>query len=127
VLLVVFLIFFNGESARSAAAEFMSALSKGDVNTLTELSTVHKKSPDEIRQEWREAMTYGRSYLFYWEITGVTNEKSDSATVRIDLTANPLSPASYPEHKELSMVKVDGKWKVDVPEITRDMFPYMPQ
>jgi len=127
VLLVATLIFFNGESPRTAAADFMSALAKGDVDALTALSVVHKKSPDEVRKEWADAIKYGRTYIFFWQITGVSEEKSDSATVSIDLTADPFNPASYAEHKELTMVKVNGAWKVDVPEITRDMFPYMPQ
>src|SRR5579862_4130065 len=104
LLLIGILLFSTGESPRTSAAEFMSALAKGDVDGLTKLSVVHQKGKDEIRKEWERSIRYGRSYLFAWAITSVTEEK-DNATVGIDLTVDPLKSGAYPEHKELTMVK----------------------
>ncbi len=126
VMLVGVLFAFNGTSPRTAAAEFMSALAKGDVDKLTDLSIVHDKGRDEIRKEWSDAIKYSRSYFFLWQIVAVSQEK-DAATVRLDVTVNPISPSAYPEHKELSLQRVGSTWKVDVPLITRDMYPYLPQ
>ena len=49
------------------------------------------------------------------------------ATVRVEITKNPQVQSSYPEPKPLTLVKRDGAWKVDVTQITREMFPYLPQ
>lgn len=127
VAMVAVLFLFSGQSPRGAAAEFLSALSSGDVNKLTELSSVGSKSKEEIHKEWEESIKYGRTYLFLWDITGFQQDKDNTAIVRIDVTENPGSPASYPQHKELQLIKVDGVWKVDVPQISRDAFPYLPQ
>ncbi|HVT12352.1 MAG TPA: hypothetical protein VHE55_08795 [Fimbriimonadaceae bacterium] len=127
IALVGVLFLFSGQSPRTVAADFLSALAKGDVAKLTELSSVNGKPKDEIRKEWEECIKYGRTYLFGWDITGFQQNKDGTAIVRIDVTENPGSPMSYPAHKELQMVKVDGSWKVDVPQISRDAFPYLPQ
>ncbi len=127
IALVGVLFLFSGQSPRSTAADFMSALAKGDVDKLTELSSVNGKPKDEVRKEWDESIRYGRTYLFGWDITGFQQNKDGTAIVRIDVTENPGSPMSYPAHKELQLVKVDGNWKVDVPQISRDAFPYLPQ
>lgn len=124
--LVICLFAFSGESARTNAGQFMSALASQDVDKLTALSVVHDKTPDQIRKEWKEAVDFGKYYQFYWAIKDVAQDK-DSATVRLDVVQNPRSPSSYPAHFELSMVKVGKNWKVDVPQINRDMYPFLPQ
>jgi hypothetical protein len=126
VALIAFLFFFTGQSPRGVAGEFMTALAKGDVDKLTELSLVETRPKEEIHKEWERSIQYGRNYLFFWSITGLKQD-ADGATVRLDITKNPLSPSAYPEHYELQMVKTKEGWKVDVPQIARDMFPYLPQ
>ena len=124
--LVALLVFFSGPSPKTAAAEFMSALAKGDVNKLTELSTVHDKSKEEIRKEWELAVKYAPTYVFLWEISNVQRQ-GDTATVRVDLTAALYGTSPYAQPKPLQLQKVNGVWKVDVAEATRDMYPYLPQ
>jgi len=124
--LVALLLFSNGQSPRSAAAEFMSALASGDVDKLTELSIVQTKGKDEIHNEWADAVKYGRSYIFAWNIVNVRQEK-DSATVALEVIQNPQSGAAYPEKRELQLVRAGGGWKVDVTQISREVFPYLPQ
>jgi hypothetical protein len=126
IAFVVMLFVFTGQSPRGAAAEFMSALAQGDIKKLTDLSVVHNDGKDEISRKWTLAMNYGRNYIFTWNITAVTQE-GDAATVRLERIENPLSPSAAPEKFELLLVKANGGWKVDVPQINRSMFPYLPQ
>ena len=104
----------------------MSALAKGDVDRLTALSIVQDKSPDQIGKEWKETIDNSKGFSFYWDITAVHQEQT-SATVRLDIIQDLGSPAAYPKHYELQLVKVGNEWKVDVPQIARDMYPFLPQ
>jgi hypothetical protein len=124
--LVGFLMLSTGKSARTCAGEFMTALARADINKLTETSVVQNESKDQIRKEWEQTMKYGRNYVFFWTIDGV-DESKDVATVRLGMTKNPLSPSAYPEHYELQLKKVNGEWQVDVTQISREMFPFLPQ
>ena len=123
--MLAFLFLSAGSSPRTTAIEFMSALAQGDPDKLTDLSLVQDRTKDQIHKQWEEAMRYGKYYRFYWEI-GATRSEGDTATTRIDVTKTP-GPDAAPDKYELILKKVDGSWKVDVAQIARDMFPYMPQ
>jgi hypothetical protein len=124
--MVALLFAFSGQTPRSAASEFMSALAKGDVDKLAENSIIQNKPKEEVKKEWHETMKNARNYFFLWEITAVT-QSGDTATVRLNRTEHPDNPDSYAEHFELEMVKTKDGWKVDVPQIARTMFPFLPQ
>jgi hypothetical protein len=125
VALLAFLFFSAGASPRTAAIDFMSSLAKGDVEKLTDLSLIQDRNKDQIHAQWQEAMKYGKNYRFVWQI-GAIKTDGDTATARIDVTKSP-SPEAATDKYELILKKVDGAWKVDVAQITRDMFPYLPQ
>jgi hypothetical protein len=124
--LVAILLLSSGQSPRSAAAMFMTALAQGNVDKLTDLSIIHDKPKEAIHKEWEETVKYSRGYYFYWSIEAYT-QSGDSATVRVDRTEHLESQAPYPEHFELQLVKTKDGWKVDVPQIARPMFPFLPQ
>jgi hypothetical protein len=126
VALIVVLVVVSGPSPRTAAEQFMSALAKGDVDRLTELSIVHDKSKNEIHKEWELAVKYGQTYTFSWEV-GSVQQQGDTASVRVDVTPTIFGTAPYAQPKPLQLQKVNGVWKVDVAEATRDMYPYLPQ
>jgi hypothetical protein len=126
LLMVAALFLLSGQSPGGAAGQFLTALAKGDVDKLADNSVLGGKDHDQLKAAWQETLKYARDYTFRWDITNVRQD-SDGAVVRIDFTRNPYSSMSYPEHYELQMVQVGGKWKVDVSQIPRDMFPFVPQ
>ena len=125
LMLVAVLFLFSGQSPRSAAGSFMSALAKGDVNALTELSVIHDKPKEQVRKEWEETMKNARGYFFAWNIVSYV-QTGDTATVRLNRIEHPEASTSYEEHYELMLVRKKDGWKVDVPQIARTMFPYLP-
>ena len=124
--LVLVLFLFNTQSPSSAAAEFMSALAKQDIDQLTELSTLHDESPDQIREAWKKTFDLSKHYLFVWEITS-TDVSGDSASVKLTVLRNAARQMAYQENYALVLVRTDGKWKVDVTQIPRAMFPNLPR
>jgi hypothetical protein len=125
VAMLAFLFFSAGGSPRTTAIAFMSSLAEGDVAKLTDLSLVRDRSKEEIHKQWEDAVKYGKSYRFAWEI-GPIRTDGDSATARIDVYKSPSADA-YADKYELILKKVNGSWKVDVAQIARDMFPYLPR
>jgi hypothetical protein len=122
---VCVLIFASGKSARGAAGEFMTALSNGDPEKLANLSMMGEKSKDEMKKAWQDSITYSRSFLFHWDITSAKDDGKAGVAV-VQMTKNPLTQNAYPEKYELQLVKVGDDWKVDVTQIPRDMFPFLP-
>lgn len=123
---IVLLVSFTGQTPRAAAGQFMTALAKGDADGLADLSIVQTKSRDDMKKQWEDTVRHTRSYVFVWQILAVT-QNGDNATVKLDVVRNATDPMSYAEHFELPLTKRDGKWKVLVPQISREMFPYLPQ
>lgn len=120
------LIAFSGSSPASAAGAFMTALAKGDVDKLTDLTYQGQKTKDQIQKDWdftvHKASPY---YRFTWQMKDEHFMSDKEATVKMDLYRN-LGPSSYPEHFELPLQKVDGKWKIRVESINREMYPFLP-
>lgn len=127
LLLIATLFLFNTSSPSTVAAEFMSALAKRDAATLTKLSIVGNKGPEEIRKQWETSLAFGKHYLFAWKIVGAENSGDSSAAVRLSLLRNPVRQNSYDENFQLVLIKTDQGWKVDVPQISREMFPNLPK
>ena len=118
----------SGDTANSAAGKFLRALGKGDVTTLADLSYF---SPEQGRSQteadWSRTVKLGKHYIFAWRIVGDTRPAPDRSLVRIAVTKDVSSESSYEENFSLSMVKVKGKWLVDVRAMSRDMYPALPR
>lgn len=125
--LIAALFLFNGQSPRSIAGDFMSALCKGDADTVAGLSYVPGKSKEQLRKEWADAMGDGKAYLFSWDIQGVDLATNDSAVVNLKITTNPNDPEQEPEARPLTLIKDKGAWKVDLSQLSREAFPYLPR
>jgi hypothetical protein len=125
-LLIGLLFVLSGQSPAGAAGQFMSALATGNPKKLAEYSIVGDKSPADVQKAWEQTVDYARNFRFRWEITGVSQD-GEKAVVKLDYTKTPDAPQAYAEHYELELHKVGGKWKVDVPQIARDMYPYLPR
>jgi hypothetical protein len=122
-------VFLSGrESVTTVGSRFMSALAKGDVDTLTKMSYIDGESPDHIRKEWDFAVNeVAKHYRFTWRITSARETGKESAAVSMQVARNADSGGAYEEKFELPLQKVDGDWKVDVTNISRDMYPGLPR
>lgn len=105
-----------------AANRFFYAMAARDVDDLMEFGYYPDADPDFIRRQWEYCLGIAsRHYFFTWEIKGVVSEEDDLAIVRVDFIRQ------YEEPGDVSLVKVDGKWKVDVFGMSRDLFPALPR
>lgn len=127
VLLVVGLFLFARDSAAETATGFMTALSKGDVDKLVELSYFDRTSTDELRKKWDFAVhRAGPHYLFAWRVENVSQADSENAAAMMAVTRN-IDQEGFEEKFQLPLVKKDGSWKVDVRAINRTLFPALPR
>ena len=128
LVLVGFILLFGQESLTSVGARFMTALAKGDVDTLTKMSSLGDEPEDQIRKQWVFACnTAGKHYAFLWRITSSMEQERDKiGSVQMQVTRNAMSPGGYDEGFQLPLIKKDGQWKVDVGSISRQMYPALP-
>ncbi len=118
----------SGESASSAATRFLSALATGNVKTLSEMTYLAGRSPENIEEQWTYATkVVAPYYRFQWKITNEVMVDQQNASVSVAMLRNATDPSSYEEKFGLPMMKVDGKWKVDVRGINRTMYPGLPR
>jgi hypothetical protein len=126
ILSLVFV--FSQESLNTVASRFMSALSTGDVNALTESSYMGTESKEEVRKQWDYAVNdVAKYYRFTWRITGAMQQSEESGAVRLSVAKNADGPGAYEENFALPLIKVNGKWLIDVRNISRDMYPALPR
>ncbi|MBL8059159.1 MAG: DUF4878 domain-containing protein [Chthonomonas sp.] len=127
-LLVIGVLFFlSGESSQSAAIRFMNALGKGDVVTLTSMSEIPGKSPDEIKSAWERTTSIGKHYIFTYKIESTLNANDQVSMVRMMVIRNAERDGGYEEKFELPLIKKDGKWKVEVLGLDRRLYPGLPR
>jgi hypothetical protein len=126
VVLIALLFLFSGESAQTGASEFMTALAKADAKGLAKRSVIHDQTEEQREKTWEETLKYSKTFMFHWAL-GASKDDGKKGAVKLDYTKNPFNPSSYPEHFELVLVKKDDGWKVDATQISRDMYPYLPQ
>lgn len=124
---VVILFFASRESPTSVAAQFMQALVKADAAKLAELSYMPPDKPEVIRQKWEATLKDAQYYKFYWEILGREDVTDTKSNILMDVIRNIALKESYPEPFRLELVKVDGKWLVEVRKISRAMYPFLPR
>lgn len=125
---ILAIAFLSGESATSVAGRFMEALGKGDVNALTELSYMDGNTPDQIKKKWEYTTTVpGKYYRFKWQLLNESTPAPDEAIVRLWVWRDFNTGGSYEENYQITLVKKDGKWKVDVLSLNRTMYPGLPR
>lgn len=128
VIVIVAFMFLGGESSTTAASRFMSALAKHDVATLTEMSDLPGQDKEAIRKQWDYALNVAAPYyVFRWALREASRDTGEEATVQLYVWRNAASPSSYEEPFEMRLRKVEGKWKVQVDQLHREMFPALPR
>lgn len=128
VALVVGIFILGGDSPSSVAGKFMTALSLGNVDQLTELSYLPGEDKSKVSQQWDYAVNVsGKYYRFKFAIRSDRIISDTEAAVSISMWRNYFSGIAYDEKFELPMVKDHGKWLVDVRGINRELFPGLPR
>ena len=127
VAAVVVLFFMAGESPSGVAGRFLTALAKGDTQTVADLSYMEGKTPQQIKTEWDETYELSKYWRFTYEVQDSNEQDTDNATVPIQWVKKADSSGAYAEKYELPLVKRDGHWKVDVRGISREMYPALPR
>lgn len=128
IVAILGLLLFSKGTPSQAASEFMLALAKGDVPKLTELTYMDGDTPEEISKKWEyTTKTAGPHYQFVWKMTGETIADPQTASVKLQMLRNSRSSSAYEENFALPMLNKDGKWKVDVRAISRDLYPGLPR
>jgi len=119
---------FTGERPIGAAARFMDALAKGDVEALTDLSNAPGYERAEIEAQWTRATKVAGPYFsFMYEVKSEAMQGSDKAVVLVLQTPEAGSVTAYERRVELPMTKTESGWKVDVLALHRDMYPGLPR
>jgi hypothetical protein len=128
-VVVIFSMFFIGrENIGSVGAKFMSALAKGDVDTLTDLSYLGNKDKEDMKKQWEfAAKDVSKQYTFEWRVTGARELSEKAGSVSLMVSRNLFSGSTYEEKFELPMIRVNGRWLVNVSGISRDMYPALPR
>jgi hypothetical protein len=122
------LTLFSGGTPTGSGAKFMNALANGDAEQLTELSHIDGRSEDQIRKGWEYAVKVaGPHYRFRWQVVSESKPSDDEAMVLLKVWRNAVRVDSYDERFQLPMLRIDGKWKVDVRGISREMYPGLPR
>ncbi len=125
--LVLLLFFYVGDSPAGAASHFMTALAKADAGELAKYAVHGSKTEPEMKKEWEDTLKYSKYLLLQWKVTDSQTQGENQATVRLDYAKSSSVSETNTEHYELQLQKVNGKWKVDVSQIPRDMYPFLPQ
>ena len=116
-----------GQSPQSAANEFMQALAAGDVETLTELS--HLPDPSRpVSDQWKDTFDlYAKNYVFGYEMGSTEKMGPNDAVVKVTVVEFRGPEMHENDTANLPLKKVDGKWKVDLRDLTRTFFPGLPR
>ncbi|MEO7454121.1 MAG: hypothetical protein ABIV13_05095 [Fimbriimonadales bacterium] len=120
-------ILMIGKSPEEAAREFMAALSKGDVTTLTRLS--YMPDPEQpVEQQWRETFDEkAKNYVFAWQLQGSEKVSENDAVVKVMIVEYRGPELHENDITNLPLTKRDGEWKVDLRSLSRSFFPGLPR
>ena len=130
--MIVASLFFAKEDPQAVGGQFMDALARHDVEKLTALSYTGKTTPSEVEaekkrlhDEWNFCVNVaGEHFPFLWKISNSTVATDGQATVTVQVTKG--GPMGYEEKYELPLEKENGKWAIIPGQISRTMFPSLP-
>lgn len=130
----VFIAIWRQDTPEKAVNRFLIALAKKDIDTLMELS-YWEGSPDDLRQQWDYCVNKGaKHYVFLWKLITTRRVSDDRAAVRVSILEFRASRAQgaygtevQPEGVEVPLVRIGGRWKVDLMSLTRRFFPFLPR
>ncbi|MCO5297763.1 MAG: hypothetical protein M9921_12980 [Fimbriimonadaceae bacterium] len=128
ILVLAFLLMQSSSTPSGVAAEFMTALGKGDVDELMRVSYAPGRDEAEMRKEWEFAVNVaGLHYRFAYRILNSKQADDKNASVSLHVFRNADLDSTYGEKYEIPMVKVGDEWKVDAFGLNREMYPGLPR
>jgi hypothetical protein len=106
----------------------MTALQKHDIDQLTELSAVPADQKGKLHKQWDFCLnTATPTYNFRWQFQYSAATGTDTEVVTVKMWKNADNPGSYDENFQVPLVKVDGRWKVDVYRMSSKFYPAIPR
>lgn len=127
-LVALYLVFSGGDSAESAGSAFMDALARQDVEALVQMSDLGARDEAKVREQWKYSVQVaGEHYQFKWRPTGIAIQSPEQATFKMMFAKNAEDPMSYEEPRQFVLRKVNGKWKVQLDGLDRQMYPALPR
>lgn len=128
ILAIFIVVFFSKESPGAAAARFMDALARSDVDKLTQLTVLGDKTPEQIKKDWAFTTgVAGKYYSFKWRVASSRQIDDNTGNASIMVERNYGNGSSYEEKFDLDLSKVNGAWKVNVGAISRELYPGLPR
>lgn len=128
ILLLAVFVVLGSESPEASAQKFMVALAKQDAETLADRSYFKpKRDRKAVVEQWKKTLDRAEYFSFVWRFKGTTVLPNDRATVLMEFVRDAGSKWAYEENFSLDLVKEDGRWKVDVLGISREMYPALPR
>ena len=116
----------GGESPQGRATVFMAALAAGDAKTAAASSKSEKIKDEDLLKKWEKTLAYGKHYVFTYKITGMSMPNQDTAIVKMLVERN-AGNGSYGENFQLDLKRYDGKWKVRMDGLSRELYPFLPR
>lgn len=126
VIFLGILVLMTRSSPTATVGSFLTALAKGDVDQLVELSH-YDGDKAKLREQWEFCVKEAAPHVrFTWTMSGSREIDAEHATVNV-LWFKDIENQGYEKKYEIPCVKEDGQWKVDVAVMARDMFPALPR
>lgn len=113
----------TGDSPESAITQFLTALATKDRATLTARSFLPGNTPEELQKKWDETCRLTEYFVFQWHYKGAQTQTEKTAVAKV----NMFGRGAVDQDFNVSMVKQDGKWKVDLSILDRKFFPSLPR
>jgi hypothetical protein len=128
LIVVLGLLMFSEESPEAVTNKFMIALAKADTKKLAELSFIEGNDNPTLEKKWDKTVNkVAKHFIFNWRVVASSMATPERASVDLQFTKNLDNPASYEEKFGIPLEKIDGKWRVMVGELDREMFPGLPR
>lgn len=126
IIVTIALVFFSGESPQTKASKFMTALATANADELAQYSYDETRTEEELKVAWEQSLKDSKYYRFAWKPDAAVLTNDTLATVKLIVVRNP-GAQSYDENFEIELRKFDGEWKVVVPSISRELYPWLPR
>jgi len=125
-LVVGVLMFGGSEDPTMKAQKFMTALGDGDSKKLAEYSTSGTYDAKQLEELWAESVKNAEYYRFRFKIMGAQVSNANQAQVRMQVIRSD-NPGAVEDNFQLDLKKVDGKWKVRLEGLSRELYPFLPR
>lgn len=126
IIAIIAMFLMSSESAATAGSRFMRALYTSDAKTLTDMTYWPNQDRSVTEEKWKKTLGSTKYYSFTYKVMQGESSRADQANVRLLVERN-TGAGSYEENFALPMIKKDGKWLVDVTNLNRNLYPWLPR